>query len=218
MAPAVDGPAAQALEVMIGDGIGQLTPELRQAWTMFLMSLHVRNPTEVEHITRVGAEVARQQLSVRPEKYDAVRGPDDPPTLPEWVDKNLPAIFDNHGKQLLPGIITHKDTGNTIIKMHWWIIETAMDFPDLLIGDRPVYMSHGVTDERCFIAVPLSPRFVFFATRAQHSFDSVMSHGIEAVTKWLNHLMVLRGDKYVYAASDRHLRFVENRLARTRHL
>ena len=137
----------------------------------------------------------------------------DPPTLIEWVEQNAPEILDNYGKQLLPGIITHQETGDTLIRMRWWTVGVTNNFPDLLTGDRPVYMSHGVLDDRCFIAVPLSPRFIFFATRAQSTFDSVMSHGIRAV-KSLNNLIVSQAEKNVYGAHNRHLRFVENRLAR----
>ncbi len=127
----------------------------------------------------------------------------------------MPVVLDNYGKQLLPGIITHEDTDNAINHMRWGTVGITQDFPDLLTCDRPLYLSHGVADERCFIALPLSPRFIFFATRKHATFDSVMAHGIEAVTKSLNELLVTQADKYVYGAHDRHLRFVENRLRRS---
>lgn len=212
MAPVVDSPAARALDVLIERDNAKLTPELRQAWTRFVMSLHVRNPAKVDYITRQAEVGLRQSLCANPEEYEAVRGAHDPPTLVEWVEQNAPAILDNYGKQLLPSIITHPDIGDAIIRMRWWTIGITEGFPDLLLGDRPVYMSHGIADEKCFIAVPLSPRFVFFATRDQEIFDKVMSYGIKAVTKSLNNLYVMQADQNVYAASDQHLRFVENRL------
>ena len=43
-----------------------------------------------------------------------------------------------------------------------------------------------------------------------------MAQGVESVTKSLNEVLVSQAEKYVYAAHDQHLRFVENRLrART---
>ncbi len=217
MAPVVDSPAARALDVLIERDNAKLTTELRQAWTRFVMSLHVRNPAKVDHITRQAEAGLRQSLNENPEEYEAVRGVNDPPTLVEWVEQNAPPLLDNYGKQLLPGIITHPETGDAIIRMRWWTIGITEDFPDLLLGDRPVYMSHGVADERCFIAVPLSPRHVFFATRKQEVFDRVMSYGIKAVTKSLNNLYAMQAVRQVYAASERHIRFVENRLGRSSH-
>lgn len=67
--------------------------------------------------------------------------------------------------------------------MRWWIVGITEDSQDMLKGDRPVYMSHGVVDARWFIATPLWPRLIFFATCAQNTFDSVMSTGIKAVVK-----------------------------------
>lgn len=215
MAPVVDDPAARALEVLIARDQSKLTPELRQAWTRFVMSLHVRNPGNIDLITQQAKEGLRQSLLADPEDYAAVRSRDDPPSLLEWVELNAPHILDNHGKQMLPGIITHQDTGDAIIRMRWWTVGITTDFPDLLTCDRPVYMSHGVADERCFIALPLSPRFIFVATRAQPTYDSVMSHGIKAVTKSLNELLVNQAATHVYGAHDRHLRFVQNRLAQS---
>ena len=215
MAPVVDDPAAQALHVLIEHDNSKLTPELRQAWTRFVMSLHVRHPAGVEQITQQAAHSLRQSLLANPEEYDAVRGADDPPTLLEWVDQNVPVVLDNYGKLLLPGIITHEDIGNAIIHMRWWTVGITQDFPDMLTCDRPLYLSQGVADERCFIALPLSPRFIFVATRNPATFDNVMAHGIEAVTKSLNEILVTQADKYVYGAHDRHLRFVENRLRRS---
>ena len=52
--PVVDDQAAQALRVLIERDLSKLTPELRQAWTRFVMSLHVRHPARVEQITQQG--------------------------------------------------------------------------------------------------------------------------------------------------------------------
>jgi hypothetical protein len=212
MAPVVDDPASRALDILIKRDNSSLTPGHRMAWTRFLMSLHVRNPGKMEQINNKADHRLRQSLLTNPEEYEAVLGADDPPTLVEWVEQKAPEIWSNFGKEILPDIIMHPPTVDAIIRMHWWTIGIEDGFPDLLTCDRPVYMSHGVMDERCFIALPLSPQFVFIATRTQSTFDRVMSPGIKAVTKLINETMVMQAEKYVYGAHDRHLRFVENRL------
>lgn len=212
MAPIVDDLAARALDALFERDNSKLTPEHRQAWTRFVMSLHVRNPEKVEHITNQADRALRQSLLADPGEYEAVRGAGDPPTLVEWVEQESPEKLSDFGKELLPGIIMHQPTSDAITRMRWWTIDIADGLPDLLTCDRPVYMSHGVMDEMCFIALPLSPRFVFIATRSQSTFDRVMSRGIKAVTKAINESMVTQAEKYVYGAHNRHLRFVENRL------
>ena len=56
MAPVVDDPAAAPLRIFLERrDASELTLPLKQAWTRFLMSLHVRNPGRVEQITAQAA-------------------------------------------------------------------------------------------------------------------------------------------------------------------
>lgn len=214
MSAVVDNEGAQAMQVLIARDLAKMTPELGRAWVRFIMSLHVRHPARVEQITEQAAEFTRQSLMTSPEEYDAVRGPNDPPTLLEYVEQKIPALIANRGKQLLPGIIAHEAIGEIIRTMQWQTVGILRDDLDFLTCDRPVYLSHGIADERCFIAVPMSPRAVFLATRNAETFKSVLSNGIEAVANSLNEILVGQADKYVYATHDRHLRLVEKHLGR----
>ena len=212
MARVVDDPASRAMEALIERDQSKLTSELRQAWTRFVMSLHVRHPDNIARITQQAKAGLGQSLLEDPKEYAAMRRKDDPPTLVEWAELNAPFILDNYGKQLLPAIITHQDTGDAILRMRWWTISISDDIPDLLTCDRPVFMSHGVSDERCFIALPIAPRFAFIATRSQASFDQVMSRDIKAIAKSLNESLVSQAVNNVYGSTRQHLRFVQNRL------
>jgi hypothetical protein len=212
MSPKVDDPASIAMQVLIAMDAAKLTDDLRIAWTRFVMSLHVRNPERVEQIKQAAAQGLRDSLRADPEEYEKRRSPDDPSSLLEWAELNTPAIFDNQGMRMLPGVIEHRPTVEAIIQMRWMTVGTAEAFPDLLTSDRPVYMSHGVNDERCFIVVPMSPKFMFFATRDPNMFDRVLSLGIESVTVQVNGFMATQAIQNVYGANDQHLQFVEDRL------
>jgi len=212
MAPVVDDPAAKALCVLLQSNPAKLTPELRVAWTRFIMSLHVRTPDKVEQITQQAAQHLRRSFLSVPEEYEAVRAETDPPTLLEWVEQNTPALLSNAGKKILPDIIAHKEIGDEIINMHWMIARTTENFPDVLTCDHPVIMSHGISDNKCLIALPLSPRFIFFATRNQATLDRIEAHEIIKITKIVNENIVNQARQSVYGANSLHLRFVENRL------
>jgi hypothetical protein len=111
MSSVVDNDGSEAMQILTAGDLKRLTPEMGRAWVRFIMALHVRHPARVEQITAQVAELTRQSLTANPEQYDAVRRPDDPPTLLGWVEKNAPALITNRGKQLLPGIITHGAIG-----------------------------------------------------------------------------------------------------------
>jgi hypothetical protein len=211
----VDNDGSQAMQILTAGDLARLTPEMGRAWVRFIMALHVRHPARVDQITEQVAQLTRQSLATNPEEYEAVRRADDPPTLLGWVEKNAPALITNRGKQLLPGIITHEGIGEIIRHMQWQVVVILREDLDFLTSDRPLYMSHGISDDRCFIALPISPRVVFLATRNANAFKSVLCNGIEAVVNSINEVLVGQADKYVYAPHDRHLSLVEKHLRRS---
>lgn len=212
MSAVVDNEGAQAMQILIAGDLARMTPELGRAWVRFIMALHVRHPVRVEQITKQVAEMTRQSLMSHPEEYEAVRKPSDPPTLLAYVEQKIPALISNRGKQLLPGIITHEAICEIVRHMRWQTVGIVRDVLDFLTCDRPLYMSHGISDDRCFIAVPISPRTVFLATRDAGTFRSVLAGGIEAFANSLNEILVGQADKYVYAGHDRHCPLVEKHL------
>lgn len=214
MSAVVDNEGAQVMQILIAGELARMTPELGQAWVRFIMAMHVRHPARVEQITEQVAAMTRESLMSNPEEYEAVRKPNDPPTLLAYVEQKLPELITNRGKKLLPGIISHEAIGEIVRHMKWQTVGILRDDLDFLTCDRPLYMSHGISDDRCFIAMPLSPRVVFLATRNANTFTSVLTSGIDAFAKSLNEILVGRADKYVYAAHSGHLPLVETHLRR----
>jgi hypothetical protein len=126
-----------------------------------------------------------------------------------WVEHYAPALIANYGKNLLPGIVTHQATGNEIIRMHWGVLGSSGANPDILTCDRPLYFSHGVNDPKCIIALPLSPRAIFLASRDQRSLDKLIAMESSALIRTVNETVVTQAARYVYGAHDRAITFVE---------
>src|SRR5260221_10481121 len=139
----------------------------------------------VSYITCEAEKHLRQSLFSNPEEYEAVRGKTDPPTMVEWVERYTPALFSDAGKQFLPGIIDNPRIGTDIIRMRWWTVEAPRG-SDLLTSDNPVFRSHALDERQCLIALPLSPHFIFFATRHPETLNAVLTHGPDIVRKQLN--------------------------------
>jgi hypothetical protein len=216
MAKVVDEPASRALKVIIDGDYSKMTPELQVVWTRFLMSLIYRTPHMVSYITKEAEANLRNNFQLNPEDYEAARAPTHPPTLLEFVERYTPALFSEAGKSFLPGIIDNPRNGNAILQMRWWTwaLDNKYSVPDLLTSDSPLFRSHGLGDERCIIALPISPRRAFFATRNSARLKAVMAHGSARVAKELNASTVNQAQKYVFGINDRQLRFVERRLRR----
>ena len=86
MGPVVDDPAAKALDALIARDERLFTPDVRTAWVRFLMSLRVRTPQSVAAVADEWKKRLPEAIAADPEVYEAIRGPDDPPTMLEWVE------------------------------------------------------------------------------------------------------------------------------------
>lgn len=217
MAKVVDEPASKALKVILEDDYSKMTPKLQIAWTRFVMSLIFRTLQMIDYITKEADRNLRSNLQSDPEDYESVRSPTHPPTLLEFVEHYTPALFAGAGKSFLPGIIDNPKIGNAILRMKWWTwtLDSAHHFPDLLTSDSPVVRYRGLGDERCLIALPISPRRVFFATRNSAGLNAALARSPARIAKDLNELMLSQAQTSVLGFDDRHLRFVEKRLRRS---
>jgi hypothetical protein len=212
--PIVDEPASRALEVLLERKPEKLTPEHRIAWTRFLMAMRVRNPEMVAQITSEARRRAEQALLRDPEQYLAVKQPHDPPTLLEWAQKHAAPRLENSGKFVLPALAQNEKIGNALIGMRWATLAFSSSALDLLTSDSPFVMTHGLGDQRCVVAFPLSPRLAFFAVHDLAQETRICGHTLEQIARSLNESVVSQARRHVYSASVSHLRFVENRLRR----
>jgi Protein of unknown function (DUF4238) len=209
----VDEPASKALRTLLAHNNLDLTPETRTDWVRFLMSLSLRNP---EAVANTNAEMQTElaaKFSHHNDWYEANKAPNDPPTFVEWVENNIPLVWENSGKLHLPDFIENPGIGTVLIRMRWFTFDLGSSDFTLLTGDRPFIRTHGLIDQRCIVVLPISPRFAFVATHAAEVDLRVRRADPAQLVKDINARIVAQAVKYVYGATDRHLRFVENRLA-----
>lgn len=212
MGPVVDDPAAKALEALVARDEGLLTPELRVAWVRFLMSLRVRIPQSVAAVADEWKARIPEAIAANPEDYEAIRRPGDPATMLEWVERHVPGLLEQSGKHLLPALIENDEVGTVMLRMNWNSVEFAPPFPDLLLGDNPLVMTHAVKDPRCAIALPMTPSVLFIATHSQEATEQLLERGGDRLVPLMNESTLGQAVHDVFGTTERHLQFVENRL------
>jgi hypothetical protein len=207
----VDDPAARAMKILIDRQKEKLTPELRTAWTRFLMAVRVRTPEMVKKIAEVALKHLEENLARSPEEYIALRKADDPPTAMEWMRKRSASILDNIGKLFLPGLIENEKIGDALINMKWATVDLSTSEHDLLTSDRPYIQTLGLPDEKCVIGLPLTPRLLFVATHYDGRRREMLAHGMTRIAKAVNSHVASQAVRHVYGASCSQMRFVERR-------
>ncbi len=213
IAPVVDEPASRAIKILIDRAPERLTAQTRVDWTRFLMAMRLRDPHTLAQITALAQDVLKTNLSKPDDKgYLAAKAEKDPATLYEWVEKNAPHVIENVGKTFLPGLIDHEEIGNHMINMRWCTFDVKAGGVPLLTGDRPFVATTGLSDSKCVVALPLSPRLIFIATNNEETEWRLRHASVKRLAKAMNANIVGQAIKHVYGDSDRQLRFVENRL------
>lgn len=213
MAPAVDSPAAEVLQLLLARRTLELSNDAKCSWARFLMSLLLRNPEKIAELQRKGRKQIEESLTMNPHEYEALRGPNDPATLLEWTETQANYLLENAGKLSLPSLIDNPKIGNEIINFKWFTSEFSQSQFSLLASDRPLVMTTGLQRAGCVIALPLGPRLAFFAARDRSLIEHVVQRRSSTeLARALNGSVVSQAYRHVYGIDSSQLRFVERNL------
>lgn len=200
LGPHIDDPAAVVHAKLLNQGVSKPTQDEKMSWSPFLISLMLRAPAMVAHLRRRGREILSAGLDEAPEEYLAARGSDPEKTLREWVEKHQPDVLDDLGVMTLPRLAQSTKLNLAVLNVTWVIRAVGESRFDLLIGDRPLVLA-GTFETRFLLALPLSPRRMFFAFNDNQIFESIKALDDTAFVRAANKSAVSLAERYVYAVN-----------------
>ncbi len=161
------------------------------------MSLMHRSPERVRYLTaKVKAYEADKLNPEMGEKYDRLRGPDDPPTYEAWLEQAGPITPDLRVR-LLARLIDSKLIGQAINTMIWEVRELRNPRYGFLTGDQPVMISNGLGHPRGFVLVAISPTRFFVAANDQKVIDAFTNQRPNAMEEAMNDACVRQSNHVV---------------------
>lgn len=208
----VDNLAAKVLHKMVVTGFAELTKEDCAAWMDFIMSLRPRAPEVVSRLHTEGSKCLEDALDERPEEYEAVSQPDDPPTLTEWTDQQIPGLIENFGKMSLPSLVCNREIRQKILGMKWWLWDFKGQKNHLLLADRPCIFTTGIDDPDLVIALPIGPWKAFMATKTERIANIMRQQRLKDLVMRMNESSLSQAQIRVYALDASPRRFIGNRL------
>ena len=168
----------------------------------------LRNP---EYVARMAAEVAGFYARTdNEEKYQELRGPNDPATFEEYVAKRMFHPAGRMSAYALQKIIDSPMMGGHLNQMRWSVVTFKNERHTLLTSDRPIIMTNGIISRGDHLALPMIPAHALrrdqqYPDREHDPHDRSGNFLIAQV----NHRVASQARKYVYGCDDRQLRFVE---------
>jgi hypothetical protein len=209
----VDTLAADALAHLEADGTKPKEPELQSAWSRFLMSLMHRSPERVKYFVERVREYEEGTLNPDlKEKYDQLRGPDDPPTFEEWLKAKGPVTSELTVK-LIRMLIDSANIGPVLNSMRWTVHQADGAF-GFLTGDLPIMISDGLGHDRAFVMLPIGPSSLFIAARDAKVIQSFTTQSANALQRGINDACVRQSRHVIVAHRDSQTAFVDRRFLR----
>ncbi len=210
----VDTFASQALE-MLENGDNRInTPKYRSAWSLFIMTLLMRMPEDLEVLEAALAEEWQRELPALRKLYKAKRRPIDPATIEEFIEQSDPQHMSRWTLNVARSLMDHDQLGQLLNNMRWFVVTAENPMVRLLTSDRPVVMSASLTERHAYLFVPLGPTRLFVAVNNVETENIVRARPINQMIESCNDVISGHAIKYVYGTDDSHFDFVNEHISK----
>lgn len=192
----IDAAAAPVLRKLT-ETRDQPTDEEAATWVQFLQSLHIRVPANVWRVRNEAPTALAALLAQPDEDFDRLKGHHPAAHPAEFLQMEAPHVLADAGARLLPLLVGNEQARGALLGMRWMWRRLGPGAPTLLTADVPLILVNGLYDPDCLIALPLSPRHVFFATRQERVLRRIAKESDAAVVRKTNESVAVRSARFV---------------------
>lgn len=214
----IDTTASDALRYMINTGGHNMNVHLRNGWSRFLNSLRQRQPEQVARLKKMSLERLEGIL----ERVKVEAGSGKVPSLPagvtfdQFAGHMRQSVRDKDWADVLQYVIDSNNVGLFISNMRWSLVNVQNSGQRFLTSDRPVVATNGVNHPEGYIMLPISPTLLFTALNNVEMENRLRYTDSRSLVNQVNDLVAKQAQRFVYSADERLLRFVEDRLGRSK--
>lgn len=209
----VDSQAAQALYAMQADRAFSNTQRL--AWASFLATLLSRMPEDMELVKKSIRELAQVVLPGFKPIFDILKPESETRTF-QHLSNELMENSDQRAIEFVGRVMSSEKLVRGIAGMEWSILTLHGAKFELLTSDRPVIYTHVLGNDQSHIALPIGPRRLFLAAKDRKLINRLQESDDSALAAVVNAGVVGAAVNYVYGSNDSQLRFVQNRMGKSK--
>jgi Protein of unknown function (DUF4238) len=189
-------------------------PELLNAWSRFIIDLHLRHPDAMPELRAAAQAIWTASGSASQNAYEAIRKPGDPATFDEYLELRDPLIA---AKMRMNMII--KSFDNEILRaringMIWEVVDVSASPLPLLISDRPVELAR-LNGPRGIVSIPISPTKLFVAVDNAAVLNHLRAKQPEEIVEHVNEYVVGRARRFVWARDESQIAFVGGHMSKS---
>src|SRR5436190_14028682 len=207
-----DDKASVALaKLLSGNAEPPWIPELRSAWSRFVINSIIRHPHAFEEIGAVLHDYWLEPDGVTQQEYERLRQPDDPPTFEEYVLIQGDHLADRIRIRFLQTALDNENIGGRLNNMNWNVLDLSGARFRLLTSDWP--LGRNINGERIALTLPISPTALFTATTHPDIYRAISRTRPSELVRTINAEVVSQARLHVYSSDRMQDQFVTNNMS-----
>lgn len=199
----MEGVAAEALRKFLDPEAPTFTPEDYAAWAVFVLAKRARIPRRIAWAKERAREGFEQMLNQPDEEFDRINPDPELRTIGDHIRRYEPEFLPNLPFEALMRSVHSSKNVRALMKLHWFVrrqtsAEVARgDAQTVLLGDDPAIWGDGLDSPRCIVALPISPRAIFFATASEASRERIAGASFREIARTVNHDQAVQAHRFV---------------------
>jgi hypothetical protein len=207
----LDDLAAPVLRKLNATPVARLTDAERSAWSVFVRALFYRTPATLQAVKESGVYDWRKVVESVGDRYLAIKGPNAPPTLEEYIANQSTLDIEGAILRVLPSVLVGEKVGQVLNDLHLRVIVTPPDVPSFLISDDFVLRTNGITVPGGHLALPISPRRLVIMAWEKSTVNDIAAMKPRHLVTQVNQWIVGSARHFVAAIDQTQDRFIRNR-------
>lgn len=193
----LDDTAARALAINLTNE-GEWTNELVNAWSRFMLGIHLRHPDAIPELRSAAATIWDRGGPATQAEYERIREADDPVTFTEFLANRDPLAKTKIVVNMIIKAFDNEIVVSHLNKMHKYTIDVWASPHTLLLSDRPVCFSN-LLQRNGIVFLPLSPTKLFVAANEDAGLSKIRKMPARELVKNINVFVVSRARKFVWS-------------------
>jgi hypothetical protein len=209
----LDDTAARALDIHLG-GPGEWTNELVNAWSRFVLGIHLRHPDAMPELSAAAKAIWEKSGPAYQEKYAEIRQPDDPESFDELLASGDPLADVKMRVNLIIKSFDNETVVSHLNKMHKAVVDVSASPHTLLLSDRPVCFSNLIKPNGV-VFLPISPTKLFVSVNDEKVFNQIRLRKTRDIVKDVNSFVVGRARRFVWSPNASQESFIRKYMSKT---
>lgn len=208
-----DRVAADALRNHLSAAPVQWTAELTSAWSRFVIALHLRHPDAMPELRAAAKSVWEGSGEEYQARYEAIKKPEDPATLDEYLAARDPLTATKVGVNMIVKVFDNEILGKHLNNMTWGVIDVGRSPYRFLLSDRAVAFAN-LTNADGSAYLPISPNRLFVAVNTPDRLKRLRALSPRDIVHNSNRFLVGRARRFVWAHDRSQDAFVAKHMSR----